>query len=158
MLDQDPDRNIGFLMHDVSRRLRQRFDRRARALGLTRAQWRVMVHLGPRQGINQAALAEILELDTVTLGRHVDKLEAAGWLERRPDPGDRRAWCLHLSAKAEPIIRQMATLVGEVQGAALTGIDPADAERVVETLLAMKRNLMAADSAGALKQGEAADD
>ena len=84
MFDQDPDRNVGFLLHDVSRLLRKRFDRRARALGLTRAQWRVLVHLAPRQGINQTALADILELDNVTLGRHVDRLEQTGWLERRP--------------------------------------------------------------------------
>ena len=57
MFDQDPDRNVGFLLHDVSRRLRMRFDRRAQDMGLTRAQWRVLVHLAPRQGLNQAALA-----------------------------------------------------------------------------------------------------
>ena len=71
MFNDDPDSNIGFLLHDVSRLLRVRFDRRARALGLTRAQWRVLAHLAPRQGINQSNLAEILEVETITLGRHI---------------------------------------------------------------------------------------
>ena len=110
MFDQDPDRNVGFLLHDVSRRLRMRFDRRAQDMGLTRAQWRVLVHLAPRQGLNQSALAEILELDNVTLSRHVDRLEATGWLERRPDPEDRRAWCLYLTAKAKPTLERMEAL------------------------------------------------
>ena len=102
MFERDPDHIVGFLLHDVSRRMRKRFDQRARGVGLTRAQWRVLVHLGPRQGINQTALAEILELDSVSLGRHIDRLEETGWLERRPDPSDRRAWQLyltHLSAR-----------------------------------------------------------
>ena len=158
MFNQDPDHNIGFLMHDVSRRLRERFDRRARAMGLTRAQWRVLVHLGPRQGINQSTLAEILELDNVTLGRHIDNLESDGWLERRPDPADRRAWCLHLTAKVEPILERMEGLVNQTQAEALTGIGDADKARLLETLLSMKQNMLTTESANQNEQpsGEAA--
>ncbi len=141
MFDQDPDSNVGFLLHDVSRRLRKRFYRRARAMGITRAQWRVLVHLAPRQGINQSALAEILELDNVTLGRHVDRLESTGWLERRPDPEDRRAWQLHLTEKAKPTLDLMETLAVKTQAEALTGIDPADKEHLLATLNAIKRNM-----------------
>ncbi|MEM8843388.1 MAG: MarR family transcriptional regulator, partial [Pseudomonadota bacterium] len=93
----DPKANFGFLINDVSRMMRAWFDERAQALGLTRAQWRVLVHLAGREGLNQKGLAEILELDTVTLGRHIDRLERDGWLERRPDPTDRRAWRLYLT-------------------------------------------------------------
>lgn len=141
MFDQDPDRNVGFLLHDVSRRLRKRFDRRARAMGMTRAQWRVLVHLAPRQGINQSALAEILELDNVTLGRHVDRLETTGWLERRPDPEDRRAWRLHLTAKAKPTLDLMEALAVKTQAEAMAGIDPADKDHLLATLNAIKRNM-----------------
>ncbi len=98
MFSMDPDSSVGFLLHDASRLMRAWFDERAQALGLTRAQWRVLVHLGPREGINQTALAEILELDTVTLSRHIDRLEKSGWVERRRDPGDRRAWLIHLGS------------------------------------------------------------
>jgi len=147
MFDQDPDGNIGFLLHDVSRRLRERFDRRARAMGLTRAQWRVLVHLGPRQGINQAALAEILELDTVSLGRHVDRLEDAGWLQRRPDPDDRRAWCLHLTEKSAPIVEQMEALVVQTQKEALGGIAEVDRAHMLKTLQMMKQNMQTTEDA-----------
>lgn len=141
MFEQDPDQIVGFLLHDVSRLLRKRFDRRARASGMTRAQWRVLVHLAPRQGINQSALADILELDNVTLGRHVDRLEATGWLERRPDPADRRAWHLHLTNRAKPILDRMETLAVKTQNEALAGIAPADREHLLATLMAIKRNM-----------------
>lgn len=143
MFDQDPDRNVGFLLHDVSRLLRKRFDRRARALGLTRAQWRVLVHLAPRQGINQSALADILELDNVTLGRHVDRLEETGWLERRPDPSDRRAWQLHLASKARPILGRMEALAVKTQQEALDGISGSELDRLMATLMSIKRNILA---------------
>jgi DNA-binding MarR family transcriptional regulator len=142
MFDQDPDRNVGFLLHDVSRRLRMRFDRRAQDMGLTRAQWRVLVHLAPRQGFNQSALAEILELDNVTLSRHVDRLEATGWLERRPDPEDRRAWCLYLTAKAKPTLERMEALATLTQSEALAGIDESAIRQLLDTLGAIKRNMV----------------
>jgi DNA-binding MarR family transcriptional regulator len=142
MFDQDPDRNVGFLLHDVSRLLRKRFDRRARALGLTRAQWRVLVHLAPRQGINQTALADILELDNVTLGRHVDRLAETGWLERRADPADRRAWQLHLADKARPILEQMEALAVKTQQEALDGISGPEMKRLMATLMSIKHNIV----------------
>jgi DNA-binding MarR family transcriptional regulator len=146
MFDQDPDHNVGFLLHDVSRLLRKRFDRRARALGLTRAQWRVLVHLAPRQGINQSALADILELDNVTLGRHVDRLEQTGWLERRADPADRRAWRLHLADKARPILERMEALVVKTQREALDGISRPEMDRLMATLMSIKRNIVAREA------------
>ena len=146
MFDQDPDRNVGFLLHDVSRLLRKRFDRRARALGLTRAQWRVLVHLAPRQGLNQSALADILELDNVTLGRHVDRLEATGWLERRADPADRRAWRLHLTDQARPILGRMEVPAVKTQKEALEGISGPEMDRLMTTLMSIKRNIVARET------------
>ncbi|MBT6882724.1 MAG: MarR family transcriptional regulator, partial [Rhodospirillaceae bacterium] len=84
------ERSLGFLMADVSRLMRKRFDRRAHALGLTRAKWRVLARLRRREGINQTALADILEIEAITMGRHIDRLEENDWVERRPDPEDRR--------------------------------------------------------------------
>lgn len=127
MFTMDPEANVGFLLHDVSRLMRASFDKRAQGLGLTRAQWRVLVHLGPRQGINQTSLAEILELDGVTLSRHIDRLERDGWLERRPDPADRRAWRIFLSEAARPTLTEMEALAAETQAAALA--DLTDEER-----------------------------
>ena len=83
-------RSFGFLLHDVSRLLRTSFDRHARTIGLTRAQWRVLAHLSRNEGIKQVGLADILEIQPITLARLLDRLGADGWVERRPDPSDRR--------------------------------------------------------------------
>ena len=141
MFNMDPETNVGFLLHDVSRLMRAWFDERAQALGLTRAQWRVLVHLGPRQGINQTSLAEILELDNVTLSRHIDRLERDGWLERRPDPEDRRAWRLYLSEASRPTLKKMETLAAETQAAALAGLSSEQRALFVETLVKIKGNI-----------------
>ena len=137
----DPEANVGFLLHDVSRLMRASFDQRAQSLGLTRAQWRVLVHLGPRQGLNQAALAEILELDVVTLGRHIDRLERDGWLERRRDPADRRAWRIFLSEAARPTLERMERLAAETQTAALAGLSDEERERFIDMLVRVKATM-----------------
>ena len=157
MFERDPDHIVGFLLHDVSRLLRKRFDQRARGVGLTRAQWRVLVHLAPRQGINQTALAEILELDSVTLGRHIDRLEETAWLERRADPADRRAWQLYLSGKARPILDRMETLAIETQREALVAIPGDEQERLMATLRSIKANMLAAETEHPLGQADQSD-
>jgi DNA-binding MarR family transcriptional regulator len=141
MYNMDPELSVGFLLHDVSRLMRASFDQRAQFLGLTRAQWRVLVHLGPRPGINQSALADILELDVVTMGRHIDRLERDGWLERRADPGDRRAWRLYLTEASRPTLEQMERVAAETQAAALDGVSPDDRERLIALLGKIKTNL-----------------
>ncbi len=143
----DPNANVGFLIHDVSRMMRAWFDERAQAMGLTRAQWRVLVHLAGREGLNQSGLADILELDTVTLGRHIDNLERDGWLERRPDPSDRRAWLLYLTDAARPTLDKMETLAAETMATAMAGLDDVAQARFQQTLTRIKENLSA--SAGA---------
>ena len=148
MLNLDPNHYVGFLLHDVSRLMRAWFDARARELGLTRAQWRVLVHLAPRQGLNQRELAEILELDNVTLSRHIDRLERDGWLERRPDPEDRRAWLLYLSEASRPVLDEMETLATETHAAALAGISERERQQLVKTLTRIKSNIAPADDAG----------
>ena len=105
-----PERSLGFLLHDVSRLLRRRFDGRARTIGLTRAQWSVLAHLSRYEGINQTALADILEIEPITLVRQLDRLEAAGWIERRLDPQDRRVRLLYLTDRGRPILERMHEL------------------------------------------------
>lgn len=142
MTTLDPKANVGFLIHDVSRMMRAWFDERAQAMGLTRAQWRVLVHLAGREGLNQAGLAEILELDVVTLGRHIDRLERDGWLERRPDPSDRRAWLLYLTDAARPTLDRMETLATETIAVAMEGLDDMERARFAQTLERIKVNLI----------------
>ncbi len=135
------ERSLGFLLNDVSRLMRKRFDERARNLGLTRAQWRVLGHLRRYEGIMQSSLAEILEVETVTLGRHIDRLEDAGWVERRRDPTDRRVWRLHLAKKSQPMIDRLNTLSTEVREHALAEFSAEERDWLFDALQLMKDNL-----------------
>mgnify|MGYP001791870075 FL=1 len=143
----DPDVNVGFLLYDVSRLMRAWFDERAQAFGLTRAQWRVLVHLAGRQGINQRSLAEILEIENVTLSRHVDRLERDGWLERRADPEDRRAWCLYLTDAAGPMLDRMEARATETQAKAMEGLSEAERAQLIDMLTRIKSNVSPAREA-----------
>ena len=134
-------RSLGFLLADVSRLVRQRFDERARALDLTRAQWRVLAQLRRREGINQRELANILEIENITLTRHIDRLEAKGLIERRLDPHDRRARCLYLKRKTDATLDKMRALSERTRQEALRGISERDAERLIDLLLKIKDNM-----------------
>ncbi len=135
-------RSLGFLMGDVSRLLRKRFDMRARELGLTRAQWRVLARLRRREGINQRDLAEILEIENITLTRHIDRLEEKGLVERRRDPADRRAWNLYLNARVQPILDRMREFSEMTRAEALGSISETDSERLIDQLLQIKGNML----------------
>ncbi len=147
MPSEDLNRTLGFLLHDASRLMRKRVDRRARALGLTRAQWRVLAQLRRREGINQSALADILEIENITMGRHIDRLEDAGWVERRPDPEDRRAWRLYLAEKVQPILDGMRVLSNETREEALAGLSPDQRDILIEGLVTIKDNLLRREAA-----------
>lgn len=142
------DRAFGFLLHDVSRLLRKRFDERARALDLTRSQWRVLAHLARHEGIHQAGLAEILEIEPITLARLLDRLERAGWAERRPDPKDKRARRVHLTERTAPLLDQMREVAAAVREDAMAGMAEAERERLMDALLTVKANLQALDDNG----------
>jgi DNA-binding MarR family transcriptional regulator len=141
MLWNRPDPVFGFLVHDISRMLRKRFDRRARDIGLTKSQWIVLAHLARHEGIHQGGLADILELEPATLARHLDRLEDTGWIERRPDPSDRRAWRLHLTGKATPVLEKMGALVEITTREALAGLSLEERERLQAQLLTIRANL-----------------
>jgi DNA-binding MarR family transcriptional regulator len=140
-------RSLGFVLGDVSRLMRRRFDARAREIGLTRAQWRVMGQLRRREGINQAALAEILEIEPMTLGRHIDRLVEKNFVERRPDPKDRRAWRLFLKPEAQPVLDKLRTISTVNRKEVLQGIPLEETEALIDTLLKIKGNLTALDVA-----------
>src|SRR5580658_9650710 len=137
----DPERSFGFLLHDIARLLRKRFDQRARALGLSRSQWQVLVHLERHEGINQSGLAEILEIENITLGRLIDRLEEAGWVERRPDRNDRRARLLYVTEKVAPVMERMRALAEELRNEALAGLAPAERETLLDALIRVRATL-----------------
>jgi MarR family transcriptional regulator for hemolysin len=132
---------LGFLLHEVARLLRRRFEQNARGSGLTRSQWQVLAYLALNEGINQSGLADLLEIEPITLGRIVDKLQILGLIERRPDPSDRRVWLLHLTPAAHPKLTQLRQLGEATRGEALAGVPEADMERLLTTLQALKANL-----------------
>ena len=136
------DRHLGFLLHDVARLLRKRFEQKAREVGLTRAQWQVLAHLARREGIHQGGLADILDIEPITLVRILDRLEAASLVERRSHATDRRLRLLYLTPKAHPLLEQIWRLGAETREEALSGIAAADREQLMATLLAMKANLI----------------
>ena len=138
-------RSFGFLMHDVSRLLRKSFDRHAKTIGLTRAQWRVLAHLSRNEGIKQAGLAEILEIKPITLARLLDRLGADGWVERRPDPHDKRARRLFLTDKGRPILVELRVVALSVREEALAGLSAREQDQLIDQLVVVKENLLLAD-------------
>ena len=104
MIREDLSRNFGYLVNDVARLLRIVYDRRVQSLGLTRSQWWVLNHIFRHPGVTQSELAAILEVRRPTLGRLLDRLQAKGWVRREDDARDRRAWRVHLTAAAEPVL------------------------------------------------------
>ena len=142
MLREDVSRNFGFLLNDVARLLRTAYDRRIRELGLTRAQWWVLTHVFRAEGITQTELAEVLEVEKPTLGRLLDRLEAKGWVKRTHDARDRRVWRVKLTKEVEPALRTMRAIAAELRRDALAGLSAAERERFVDSLLAIKSNLL----------------
>jgi MarR family transcriptional regulator, transcriptional regulator for hemolysin len=144
----DPSPTFGFLLHDVSRLFRKRFEQRARAreLGLTRAQAAVLAHLARNEGLNQAALAQIMEIEPITLVALLDRLQTAELVERRADPNDRRARTLHLLPAAHPMLERIRALAAEVTDEALSGIEPAARDTMIKTMTIMRENLSAGDA------------
>lgn len=142
MQDPGPERNFGFLVHDVARLLRVAYDRRTRELGLTRSQWWVLNNLYFNEGITQSELAEVLDIEKPTLGRLLDRLESKGWLERRADPSDRRAKRVYLTGNVQGLMRALRVLAADLRATALDGLDEGEREQLHEALRLVKGNLL----------------
>jgi len=148
MRDPDPERSVGFLLHEVSRLLRRNFNRRVQDLGMSQAQWQALAHLSRLEGASQVTLAERLEIQPITLGRLIDRLEEAGLVERRRDPADRRAVRLYLTDKAQPLIDRMWAVAAKTREDAMASLPDERRELLIETLYAMKANLLDAEREG----------
>ena len=115
---------IPFEIGETAHALRKAFDRRAVGLGVTRAQWKVLFRLTRQPGLRQIELADMLDIEPITLSRIVDRLEEGGLVERVADPADRRVWRLHVTAKAQPLIAKLRDVADEMISEAFAGIDP----------------------------------
>ena len=140
-LTQEDTSNEALLIHDIARQQRQCFDRRAQKIGLTRPQWLVLSTLRRNAGICQAALAELIEVKPISLGRMVDRLEAAGWVERRPHPVDRRARQLYLTNKVQAVIASMRQLAVELRVDMLKDFTQQEHDALFSMLQRIKNNL-----------------
>jgi DNA-binding MarR family transcriptional regulator len=139
-----PRPTLGFILHDVARFLRKRFEQHAGDLGLTRSQYQALAYLALNEGIHQSGLADILDIESITLVRILDKLQARGLIERRQHPSDRRIWQLFLTAKAHPILGKMRELGDVTRSEALAGLSDSEREQLLRTLSLMKKNLVEA--------------
>jgi MarR family transcriptional regulator, transcriptional regulator for hemolysin len=137
----DLDRDLGFLLHDVARLMRKRFEQNARHLGLTRSQGQVLVHLADNEGIHQGALAEKLDVEPITLTRILDRLEEAGLIERLLYRQDRRVRLLRLTPAAHPLIDEIFAIGALTRGEAMEGVSDEDRDRLLGILSRIKANL-----------------
>jgi MarR family transcriptional regulator for hemolysin len=148
------DRDMLVVLHDVARMMRTRFDQRARAYGMTRAQWVILARLERQPGMTQNEMAALCEVEPITVGRLVDRLEARGLLERRLDPADRRIRRLHLLPASEPILTEIFRYKNDLFAGITEGIDAATLEVVTDALLHMKTQLTMEPAARPAAAGE----
>ena len=111
---------------ETAHALRKAFGRRVASIGVTGAQWKVLFKLTLKPGLRQTDLADLLDIEPITLTRIIDRLQEAGLVERTPDPTDRRAWRLHVTAKAQPVVEKLRAIANEMTAEAFAGIDPKD--------------------------------
>jgi MarR family transcriptional regulator, transcriptional regulator for hemolysin len=138
----DPIRNIGFLFKDVSRLWVRHFEQRATQLGTTLTHAKVLVYLARNEGATQARLAELSDTDPMTLVRVLDRMEKDGWLERRPDPSDRRAYRLFLKRAADPVLAEINRIGDKARAEALAGLSAEDRAQLLNSLERIHANLV----------------
>ena len=160
MLPRSLNREFAFTLNDVARMLRTYADHKAAQFGITRAQWVVLVRLDRSEGLKQSELAEVLDLQPISLTRLLDKLAECGLIERRPDPVDRRAKRLFLTPAARLLLEKLGNLGEDLMATALAGVEPDSVERMIAQLGIVKENLRqaiaqrtTADAAGEQRYG-----
>jgi DNA-binding MarR family transcriptional regulator len=136
-------RNFSFLLNEVSRRYVLRFEQRAERHALTLAQCRVLVRLEGQEGISQARLGQLAGMDAMTVVRTLDRMEEQGLIERRADPADRRARCLHLTAKGKRMVEEVWRLVEATQAEVFAGVGSAQRDTFLEVLERVHANVTA---------------
>jgi MarR family transcriptional regulator, transcriptional regulator for hemolysin len=141
MLPRSLNREFAFTVNDVGRMLGTYADHKASQFGTTRAQWVVLARLDRFEGLKQSELAEMLDLQPITLTRLLDRLCSNGLIERRSDPNDRRAKRLFLTPTARPLLERLGELGEELMATALAGVERESVERIVAQLAIVKENL-----------------
>jgi DNA-binding MarR family transcriptional regulator len=132
---------LPFEIAETAHALRRAFDRRAATLGITRAQWKVLFRLERQPGLRQVELADILDVEPITLCRIVDRLEEAGLVERQRDPADRRAWRLEVTEQSQPLIAKLRALADELMAEAFAVITDPELELMRGKLRKIRENI-----------------
>lgn len=132
---------VGYLIHEVARLMKRRFEEEARLKGLTLPQWRVLAQIALNEGITQVALAAATDTDPMTTSGVLDRLEKRGLIDRYVDPTDSRAKLARLTAEGEDVFRTTKTVGLDMYEAALDGVSPDEREIVIRVLSKMRDNL-----------------
>lgn len=146
------EREFAFQIMDVARLLKTYADQRARQFGISKAQWMVLVRIDRHEGLKQSELAEMLDLQPISLTRVLDRLAENGLIERRSDPNDRRANLLYLMPAARPLLDQLSVLATDMMKTVLEGLDARTIERTLRDLGLVKDNLRSAIGRNATSQ------
>jgi DNA-binding MarR family transcriptional regulator len=135
-------RNFGFTLKNIERLYTKRFEALAHELSLTLPQCKALFQLSRNEGISQKRLAELAEIEPMTLVRILDRMESDGWVERRPDPSDRRARTLYVTSGAKPILEQIDKLSAQMRAEALAGLNAEQRNQLMSLLEHVYQNLL----------------
>jgi MarR family transcriptional regulator, transcriptional regulator for hemolysin len=147
---------VGVVIADVARLLRTAFDRRVRALGITRAQWLVLTRLHRHPGASQSELADMMEVERASAGRMIDRLEANGWVRRGTQRGDRRVKRVYLTPEAERVHRRIWRVAEATVDDALADLSTPESAQLMRLLSRVKKTLVAAVDGSASGNGATA--
>lgn len=147
LMKSEPTENLGLILHDASRLLRKRFEARGSQYGLSAAQWRLLVRVVKSEGVPQARLAELLEIEPISVSRLIDRMAEAGWIERRQDANDRRVRTIFPTEKSRAAFATIKSVAGEVYEEALHGLSDETRRAVMHGLNAIIINLSDDDAA-----------
>ncbi len=145
---------LAFVLHDLARLMRVRFDQHARNWGMTRAQCAILMKLDCHPGLSQTELATLMEVEPITVGRLIDRLEASGMVERRPDPSDRRMHRLHLRDAAQPALAKIDAYRASAVEKFRQGVRGEDWDTALRVLMQIKEKIVAEADDVAAQAGE----
>jgi len=132
---------LGFLLNDTARLFRREFGTRAKQFGITALQWRLLMQLRRGGAERQSELADLMEVEPITLSRMVDRLVDAGLIVRRRDPVDRRAWRLSLTERVDMLVADVQPLVDGLHADAMSGLSPGERDRLYHLLSRVRTNI-----------------
>jgi MarR family transcriptional regulator, transcriptional regulator for hemolysin len=146
LMTSDGTDRLGFLIHDAQRLLRKRFEMRGAEYGLSAAQWRLLVRVVKDEGVPQARLAEILEIEPISVSRLLDRMEAGGWITRQQDASDRRVRMIFPTDKSRSVFVAIKSVAGDVYEEALAGLSADERRMLIGGLGRIVENLSDGDT------------